>query len=110
MSRAESKLEREKNTVSSMIRLYCLKKHGIKNDLCPDCRKLYDYALRQIDSCPFMETKTFCSVCRVHCYKGDMREKIREVMSFSGPRMIFRYPVLAVRHLMESRKNDWRKR
>lgn len=51
-----------------------------------------------------METKTFCSNCKVHCYKPDMREKIREVMRFSGPRMLFYHPIMAIRHVMESRK------
>ena len=36
-----------------------------------------------------METKTFCSNCRAHCYRLEMREEIRKVMRFSGPRMIF---------------------
>ena len=40
-----------------------------------------------------MESKTFCSNCRVHCYCPDMREKIRMVMRFSGPRMLFYHPV-----------------
>ena len=30
------------------------------------------------------------------------REKIREVMRFSGPRMLFHHPVAAVRHLIET--------
>ena len=51
-----------------------------------------------------METKTFCSNCRVHCYRPDMRERIREVMRFSGPRMMLYHPVMAVRHLIESRR------
>ena len=37
-------------------------------------------------------------------YKPDMREKIREVMRFSGPRMLFYHPIMAIRHVMESRK------
>jgi hypothetical protein len=51
-----------------------------------------------------METKTFCSNCKVHCYKPEMREKIREIMRFSGPRMIFYHPIMAIRHLIESKK------
>ncbi len=27
-----------------------------------------------------METKTFCSACKTHCYKPQMREAIRQVM------------------------------
>lgn len=98
----ESKREREKKTVVMMIRLYCRKKHGSK-ELCPECEALIQYAMIRSDKCPFMETKNFCSNCRVHCYKPEMREKIRAVMRFSGPRMIFSHPVMAVRHVMESR-------
>ena len=102
-----TKREREKETVSLMVRLYCRKKHHSKT-LCPDCAALDAYARCRSDRCPFMETKTFCSNCKVHCYKPDMREKIREVMRFSGPRMLFYHPIMAIRHVMESR-NEKRK-
>ena len=101
------KREREKETVSLMIAIYCRKNHGGK-DLCPDCAALEAYARQRSDKCPFMETKTFCSNCKVHCYKKDMREKIREVMRFSGPRMIFYHPVMAIRHVIESKKEKRR--
>ena len=103
----QTKREREKETVSLMIRLYCRKKHGGK-ELCPACAELDAYARLRSDKCPFMETKTFCSNCKVHCYKKDMREKIREVMRFSGPRMIFHHPIMAIRHLIESKKEKKR--
>ena len=103
----QTKREREKETVSLMIRLYCRKKHGGK-ELCPACAELDAYARLRSDKCPFMETKTFCSNCKVHCYKKDMREKIREVMRFSGPRMIFHHPVMAIRHVIESKKEKKR--
>ena len=103
----QSKREREKETVSLMISIYCRNKHGSKT-LCPDCAALDTYARQRSDKCPFMETKTFCSNCKVHCYKPDMREKIREVMRFSGPRMIFRHPVMAIRHVIETKKEQKR--
>jgi len=103
----KTKREREKETVSLMIRLYCRKKHGGK-DLCPDCAALDAYSRQRSDKCPFMETKTFCSNCKVHCCKKDMREKIREVMRFSGPQMIFHHPVMAIRHVIETKKGKRR--
>ena len=103
----QTKRKREKETVSLMIRLYCRKKHGSKQ-LCPECAALDAYARQRSDKCPFMETKTFCSNCKVHCYKKDMREKIREVMRFSGPRMIFHHPIMAIRHVIESKKEQKR--
>ena len=102
-----AKREREKETVSLMISIYCRKLHGGET-LCPECAELNDYARLRSDKCPFMETKTFCSNCKVHCYKPDMREKIREVMRFSGPRMIFHHPVMAIRHVIESKKEKRR--
>ena len=103
----QTKREREKELVSQMIALYCRKNHGGRN-LCPDCAALDAYARQRSDHCPFMETKTFCSNCRVHCYKPEMREKIRAVMRFSGPRMIFHHPVTAVRHVIETKKEKRR--
>lgn len=103
-----AKREKEKEIVSLMIALYCKKKHGGGEGLCEECRELDTYAKLRSDKCPFMETKTFCSNCRIHCYKPDMREKIREVMRFSGPRMIFHHPFLAVRHVIENKKEKKR--
>ncbi len=44
--------------------------------------------------------KTKCHKCPVHCYSQDMREKIREVMRFSGPRMMFYHPLEALRYIL----------
>ena len=104
MKSIEDKREREKKMVSQMIALYCRKKHRAQSGLCPECRELDLYARTRSDKCPFMETKTFCSNCKVHCYKPEMREKIRDVMRFSGPRMIFHHPVSAIRHVVETQK------
>ena len=99
------KRENEKKTVEQMIAMYC---HGVhhtgKNELCDACRELKEYAFARIDRCPLMETKTFCSVCKVHCYAPEMREKIRTVMRYSGPRMLYVHPVMALHHLCETLK------
>lgn len=102
-----TKREREKETVSLMIAIYCRKQHGCKQ-LCPECAALDAYARQRSDKCPFMESKTFCSNCKVHCYQKDMREKIRAVMRFSGPRMIFYHPIQALRHVIETKKEKRR--
>lgn len=96
----EKKRSDEKLLVGEMIYLYCCKQHNSpKGHLCPDCQQLHDYALARIDHCPFMETKTFCSACKVHCYQPAMREKIRAVMRWSGPRMLPVHPILSIKHL-----------
>lgn len=103
----QTKRRREKETVSLMIKIYCRAHHGGK-ELCPDCAALDAYARLRSDKCPFMETKTFCSNCRVHCYRAEMREKIRAVMRYAGPRMLLHHPVMAVRHVIETKKEKKR--
>ena len=107
-NRIEKKRKQEIEMLDCMIRIYCRGNHGTKEKLCEDCQALREYAVTRTQKCPFMETKTFCSNCKVHCYKPEMREKIREVMRFSGPRMIFSHPVMAISHVIESKKEKKR--
>ena len=109
MKDLELKRQQEKEMVTEMIALFCHKKHHTKRgQMCPDCRALSDYACLRSDKCPFMETKTFCSNCKVHCYKPEMRQKIKEVMRFSGPRIMFSHPISATRHVFLTLKEKKR--
>ena len=93
-----TRIEREKATVSAMIRHYCRKHHAVKT-LCSDCMELNDYAIIRLEKCKFENEKPSCKACPVHCYSLEMREKIKEVMVFSGPGMLLRHPILAFYHL-----------
>ena len=95
----------EDHVCALMIQLYCRGVHKTKNAmkderfLCPDCAALREYVYQRVMHCPFMETKTFCAMCKVHCYKSDMRQKIKLVMRYAGPRMLRYHPYLAIKHL-----------
>ncbi len=94
-----SRIAREKRVAGLMIRLYCRKKeHNLT--LCPECAELLAYAQARLDRCPFGEEKTSCQRCPVHCYRPAMREKMKAVMRFSGPRMLLYAPLEALRHLL----------
>jgi hypothetical protein len=94
-------MEREERTLEAMIRLHCAARHEPKGDLCPSCEKLFAYAKAKLARCPFQEEKTPCAKCAVHCYKPALREQVREVMRYAGPRMLLRHPVLALLHLLD---------
>ena len=95
---------REFRMIAAMLRMYCRSHHGPKDKaLCPQCIDLHDYARRRLERCVFGETKPTCANCTVHCYKPSMRERIRQVMRWAGPRMLWRHPVLAVRHMLDGR-------
>jgi len=94
----------EKKTVSKMLRIYCRFKHGQYESLCPDCRQLNDYAHQRLERCKFGADKPPCQKCTVHCYKPEYREKIKEVMRFAGPRMLFFYPLDAIKHFWKTKR------
>ncbi len=97
------KTNKEKKIVGLMIKIFCKKNHRA-HKICVECQALIDYANAQVDACPKKETKTFCSNCTTHCYKEDMREQIRKVMKFSGPRMLFYHPIITIKHLISSKR------
>lgn len=98
----KNRIEKEKHTVGLMVRLYCRRFEGNRT-LCPDCRELLAYAEARLDACRFGDGKPTCRKCPIHCYRPDMREKMRVVMRWAGPRMMLYHPVEAVRHLMRER-------
>jgi hypothetical protein len=58
-----------------------------------------EYSHFRLDHCKFGENKTTCKVCPVHCYKPEMREQMRRVMIYAGPRMLWHHPLAVLRHL-----------
>ncbi len=68
--------------------------------LCANCELILKYATERLDNCPFGESKTACADCRIHCYQTEMRQQIRDIMRFAGPRMMWYYPLDFIKHLL----------
>ena len=79
---------------------------GARKELCEACSQLHDYAMCRLDRCPYGADKPICAACPIHCYRADRRQEIRAVMRYAGPRMLWRHPWLAVRHLLDGRRPD----
>lgn len=104
------KRERDKRTISRLVAIFCRGNHTPNQTsarvLCPECKQLLDYALMRLERCPFGAEKPVCAKCPIHCYKPAFRERIRRVMSFAGPRMFLRHPVLAAGHVLDKIKSS----
>lgn len=98
------KIEKEKEIVKLMIMIYC-KGHKHSGTPCRSCSDLIEYVDQRIERCPFMETKTYCNNCKIHCYESDMRTEIKKVMRYSGPRMIFSHPIMVIDHVYQGIKH-----
>jgi hypothetical protein len=101
---ASAAITREQRTIDCMLQIYCRGKHGTATKVCADCAALHSYAMERLERCPFGSDKPTCRRCPVHCYKPAMREEIRGVMAYAGPRMLWSHPVLAIQHLIKDRK------
>ena len=99
------RISQEKVTVQRMVTLFCNARHRSdrpdENGLCPECSKLVIYAHNRLSKCPYGNDKGSCRKCPIHCYSPQMRETIREVMRYCGPRMLIHDPVNAVKHLLD---------
>lgn len=99
----DSRIQREKLTIRKMISLYQRR--------CPDAQhddehydNLYAYAVKRLDRCVFGAEKPACKQCPVHCYQPAKREEMKQIMRWSGPRMLWRHPILTVRHLIDDKR------
>jgi hypothetical protein len=88
-----------------MVRLFCRARgHAAGSGLCEGCAELSSYADFRLEKCPYGVAKPTCVNCPIHCYRPTMRERMRDVMRVSGPRMLARHPVLAVRHMLDGKR------
>ncbi|MGA1826447.1 MAG: nitrous oxide-stimulated promoter family protein [bacterium] len=95
---------REKKTIEFMVKIFCHGKHSPEDNVCPECYSIMHYAKERIDSCILKEKKTTCAQCPVHCYKPTMRKKMKEVMRYAGPRMLYKHPFLTILHIFDGLK------
>jgi len=90
----------DEKTVRAMVHIYCHDVHHTnRGALCVDCSSLMDYAEVRLEKCPFGAGKTTCRECPIHCYRPEPRAAMKIVMRHAGPRMLWRHPLLAIRHL-----------
>lgn len=101
-ARDERRLRKDEKTVLIMAQLYCRDQHPDaprgEDGLCASCSAVVAYAAARTRACP-RQHKGTCDTCDIQCYRPAMRADIRAIMAYSGPRMITRHPLMAIRHL-----------
>ena len=98
------RMVREKKTIGYMVDIYCRGHHGTHGELCQECQEFKDYAFLRLDKCPFQDKKSTCGKCVIHCYRPDMKVKVKATMRYSGPRMLLKHPTLALHHAWDSHR------
>jgi hypothetical protein len=102
----QRELQRDLRIVARFIDVYCRHQHseaakarvhlktfdvhsisGRQLSLCAECRKLLAHAFVKRSTCPF-DPKPMCKKCPDHCYATEYAQRMREVMKFSGRKLV----------------------
>lgn len=99
----DNKKKKDLKVLRDFVSVFCREKHSgankdvfpVKDErlrqalgdqeliLCPDCARLLNHGMAKLLLCPY-DPKPMCKKCETHCYAPGYRERIREVMKFSG--------------------------
>jgi hypothetical protein len=99
-----SKLQKQDiRLIGKFVEVYCNGKHQPREklpfnlpenlgerQLCDECADFMEYSVARRLKCPLEVEKPSCKHCRIHCYAPKQREKIREIMSYAGKKMMMR--------------------
>ncbi|MCX8126125.1 MAG: nitrous oxide-stimulated promoter family protein [Dehalococcoidia bacterium] len=101
--RLNRKKEKDVKMLGKFVSIYCRENHPtpekstlpVKDErllallkgtnllLCQDCQKLLSHGLAKLMLCPY-DPKPMCKKCKTHCYAPGYRQKMQNVMRFSG--------------------------
>ena len=101
--------EQEIGTITRMVRRYCRSVHETGGRFFHTKRPLPEHVKKRRGICPHGDNKPFCSNCPIHCHKPEMRQQMRAVMRYAGPRMLLTHPILVLRHMTETMRRKRRK-
>ena len=93
-------IAKDVETIRIMTEIFCHAHHDTKEGMCPECEDFYLYSVKRLACCPFGEKKPVCGSGKIPCFGKGYKEKAKEIMAFSGPRLILKHPYLSFRHLV----------
>ena len=106
MSAMETMTKHQKKDIrliGTFVEVYCAGRHGStrrvifplpaglgERRLCSACSEFLAYSMAKRMKCPLESEKPTCKACRIHCYATAQRKKVREIMAYSGWRIMLR--------------------
>jgi hypothetical protein len=100
------KLQKDLRLLAKFVQVFCKHKHAERAKapfalkthdvdslcrpgplLCAPCARLLGHAFIKRTRCPY-DPKPMCKKCPTHCYAQHCRDEMREVMKYSGRRLV----------------------
>lgn len=98
----KSSYEKDLATLEAMAQIYCDAHHiGMNKDavnLCIECREAVIATLNRTQVCPNGHIHN-CQDCDIKCQRGDGQSRIKAIMAYSAPRMLWRHPLMTFTYL-----------
>lgn len=102
-----SDLDKDRRTLEAIGSIYCRGHHpGVAKDtggLCPACRGTIEQTLDRAAACPYGHGHN-CEDCETHCQRGEAQQRIKAIMAYAAPRMVFRHPLMTLEYLKKKAK------
>jgi hypothetical protein len=89
--------------IGKFVEVYCSGNHGTsecspfplpedlgERRLCAECAEFMAYAVARRMKCPLEAEKPSCKHCRIHCYNKANLAKVKEIMAYSGKKLMMR--------------------
>ena len=89
--------------IGKFVEVYCLGKHpdaertpfplpvgAGERSLCPECASFLGYATKRRLKCSLEAEKPSCKHCHTHCYAKPQLAKVKEIMAYSGRKLMLR--------------------
>lgn len=112
--KATAKAVKDMAVLGRFVAVYCRDKHsdrpktrftyrGIEDrvwrdiELCDECARLLAHGTAKRLLCP-LDPKPSCKHCEIHCYAPGHRERVREIMRYSGKKLMRRGRVDLIYH------------
>ncbi len=91
LAKTKPKNQRDIEVLERFVQVYCRAHHAPSGDdgLCDECRELVGYGKRRLERCPH-DPKPKCKHCTTHCYAPKYRERVKQIMRYSGMHFVKR--------------------
>lgn len=103
METLSREMKKDIQLIGKFVEVYCSGKHPEmekssfmlpentgRRRICAECARFMSYAVERRLKCPLEAEKPSCKKCRIHCYAGEQRAKVKEIMAYSGRRLMMR--------------------
>ncbi len=106
----KNNVPKEKQHIKKSFLAYCHKNHGTNDDkLCPKCTALLASVMVKMNKCMYGVTKPICDRCDKSCFGAAQTKEFLKIMKSSSRFMMFRHPIMALKHKLQSLGVDYAK-